>query len=260
MAKLVVGKRGLEIPQIVADLTPSLKDNRINLLGKIVIQNPTESSLDLDKIYLEIIDENKSVIEKVSLDWEKPSVISGEELEAPVEIKLSLSALNNKSIAVFLKTGFTYKKFGLHVPVESRVAVLHLDALKDAITRPLNINIFTKLHSAVSGNSSIGFVLGITNPLSIDLSLEEGSIRISTLEGKDVAKSSLPATLFKGSQSSQIKGSIRIGNIWSKLMRGESSSRKPLKFQVSGNLKIPGTDIFMPFDIESVVEINFSFF
>jgi len=258
LAKLVVGKNGIEIPQIVAHLEPSLKDNKITLSGKIVIQNPTKSSLDLDKIYLEIKDENKNILEKVVLDWEAPSVISKHELEAPVTINLGLAVLNNKDITVFIRTGFTYKQFGLHIPIESRVAVLHLDALKETIVRPLYVNIFTKLHSTILGNSSIEFVLGITNPLSIDLALEDGVICICTLEGKDIAKSKLTRTLFKGSQSNEIKGSIRIGNIWGRLIRNESLKRHPLKFQLSGHLRIPNTDIFIPFKIESVVEVSFS--
>ncbi len=258
LVKLAVGKNGMEIPQIVAHLEPSLIGNKIIVSGKIVMQNPTQSSLDLDKIYLEIRNENKDVLEKAVLDWERPSVTSKQELEAPVTINLGLVALNNKSITVFMRTGFTYKKFGLHIPIESRVAVLHLDALKETITRPLYINIFTKLRSTLLGNSSIEFVFGITNPLSIDLALEDGVISIYTLEGKDIAKSKLTPTLFKGSQTNQIKGSIKIGNIWSKLIRNESIRRHPLKFQLSGHLKIPNTDIFIPFRIESAVEIKFS--
>lgn len=260
LAKMVVGQKGLEIPQIVAHLEPSFKDNYINISGKIVIQNPTESALDMDRISLEIRDENKDILAQDVLDWEKPSVTSGAELEAPVAIKLGLPALKNKSIVVWIHTGFTYKKFNLHIPIESRVAVLHLEALKETITRPLNINIFTKLRSTIAGDSSVDFVLSLTNPLSIDLSLEEVEIFILTLDGKEIAKSILPATFFKGSQSNQINGSIRIGNIWGKLIRGESARGKPLKFQLSGKLVMPGTDISMPFRIESVVEINFSLF
>jgi len=258
LAKLVVGKNGVEIPQIIAHLEPSLAGDRITVSGKIIIQNPTKSSLDLDKIYLEISDENKVVLEKSVLDWERTSVTSKHELEAPVTVNLGLAALNNKNITVFIRTGFTYKQFGLHIPIESKVAVLHLGALKEIIARPFYVNIFTKLHSTIFGNSSIEFILGIANPLSIDLVFEDGVIRIYTLEGKDIAKSKLPRTLFKGSQSNEIKGSVRIGNIWGKLIRNESIKRRPLKFQLSGRMRIPNTDIFIPFKIESTVEIKFS--
>ena len=37
LVKLVAGKNGLGIPQIVAHLEPSLKDNKITVSGKIVI-------------------------------------------------------------------------------------------------------------------------------------------------------------------------------------------------------------------------------
>lgn len=258
LAKLVVGKNGLEIPQIVAHLAPAMKDNMITVAGRIVMQNPTKSSLDLDKIYLEIKGENNVILAKETLDWEKPSVISEQELEAPVKINLGLSVLNNRSISVFIRTGFTYKTFGLHIPVESRVAVLHLEPLKETIARPLYVNIFTQLKTSVLGNSSVRFVLEVANPLSIDLILEEGAIRIYTLEGKDIVTTDLNRTLFKGSKTSEVSGSIKIGNIWGKLIRSESVKRRPLKFQASGKLRIPDTDIFIPFKIESVIQVSFS--
>lgn len=258
LAKLVVGKNGVEIPQIIAHLEPSLANDRITVSGKIIIENPTKSSLDLDKIYLEIWDENKVVLEKSVLNWERASVTAKHELEAPVTVSLGLSALNNKNITVFIRTGFTYKQFGLHIPIESKIAVLHLEALKEIIARPFYVNIFTKLHSTILGNSSVDFVIGITNPLSIDLVLEDGVITVNTLEGKDIAKTKIARVLFKGSQSNQIKGAIKIGNIWGKLMRSESAKRRPLKFQLSGHMRIPDTGIFIPFKIESVVQISFS--
>jgi hypothetical protein len=116
LVRLVVGQNGVEIPQIVAHLEPSIANNKIIVSGKIVIQNPTKSSLDLDKIHLKIIDENKAVLEQAVLDWERPSVTSRHELEAPVAINLSLSALDSKNITIFIRTGFTYKQFGLHIP------------------------------------------------------------------------------------------------------------------------------------------------
>lgn len=259
LAKFVIGQNGIEIPQIVAHLEPSLAANKITLAGKLVIQNPTKSTLSLEKIYLEIRGENKLVLEKAVLDWENSSVSAKHELEAQVKIDLGLSALNNKDITVFIRTGFTYKQFGLHIPVESKVAVLHLDALKETIARPFYVNILTKLHSSLFGNSSIDFDIAITNPLSIGLVLEDGLITVNTLEGRNIAKSKIARAFFKGSQSNQIKGSVKIGNIWGRLIRGESAKRRPLKFQLSGNMRIPNTDIFIPFKIESVVEIKFSF-
>lgn len=260
LTKLVVRENSVEIPQIIAHLEPSLADNRIIVSGKIIIHNPTKSSLDLDKIYLEISDENKVVLEKLVLDWERTSVTSKQELEAPVTVNLGLAVLNNKNITVFIRTGFTYKQFGLHIPIESKIAVLHLEALKEVITRPFYVNIFTKLHSTTLGNSSVDFAIGITNPLSIDLLLEDGVVTVNTLEGKDIAKTNIAQTLFKGSQSNQIKGSIKTGNIWGKSMRNEFVKRRPLKFVLSGHMRIPNTDIFIPFKIESVVEVDFSFF
>ncbi|MGE5197392.1 MAG: hypothetical protein ACM3IL_02685, partial [Deltaproteobacteria bacterium] len=58
MVKFIAGTKTLEIPQIVAYLEPVLRNNKITVSGKIVIQNPTESALDLEKIYLTVKDEN----------------------------------------------------------------------------------------------------------------------------------------------------------------------------------------------------------
>ncbi len=260
IAKLAIGRDGLQVPQIVAHLQPFLKDSKITVLGKIVIQNPTESSLGLDKIYLEITDEGGNSLGNFVFDWAQPNVVSKQELEAPVAINLDLSTLNKKSVSVFMRTGFTYKKFSLHIPIESKVAVLHLEALKDTIVRPLDVNISTKFRSAMFGNSVVDFVIGITNPLSINMVLEDGIIGIYTLEGKDIVKSKLDRVLFKGSQSGQIKGIIKIGNIWKELIRTESARNRPLKFRISGNLKIPDTAIYMPFKIESGLEVKLSIF
>jgi hypothetical protein len=260
LAKLVVGKRGMEIPQIVAYLEPLLKDNRIAVSGKIVIQNPTESALDMEKIFLEIRDEEGVLLEKAELDWERPSVTSRQELEAPVAVSLGMGVLKKKSVSVLLRTGFTYKAFGLHIPIESKVAELQLGALKETIARPLYVNIFSKLRSSLFGKFSLEFTLEITNPLSIDLALEEGVISICTQDGRDIVKGNLPATLFAGAQPNQLKGSIKIGNVWGKLVRSELVKRNPLQFQVAGNLKVPDTDIVIPFKIASALKASFSFF
>jgi len=259
IAKLAVGKDDVKIPQIVAHLEPSLAQNRITVSGKVVIQNPTPSALSLDKIYLEILGEDKRVLGRTILDWENPHVMPKQESEAPVTIRLGLSALNNKNVAVFIRTGFTYQRFGWYIPIESRVAVLHLEALKEIIARPLYVNILTKLRSTIFGNSSIDFVVGITNPLSIDLSLEQGIIAVSTQAGEIIAKTRITETFFRGSESNQIKGSVGVGNIWGKLIRGEALKGRPLKLQLSGNMRIPETDIVIPFQIESAVEIKLSF-
>lgn len=260
LANLVIGKGGLQIPQVVANLEPLLKENKITVLGKIVIQNPTESDLGLDKIYLIIKGDREEILGQDVLEWERPDVKSRQELESPVRLSLSLGALNNESISIFIRTAFTYKKLGVRIPIESKVAVLDLDALKETITRPFYVNIYSRIRTTLSGNASIDYVLNITNPLSIDLVLDEGAIRIFTLEGQDIAKSDFAQTLFKGAQSNKIKGSMRIGNIFRKVIRQEFIRRHPLNIELSGRLRVPETNIFMPFKIESVQEIRFSLF
>jgi hypothetical protein len=258
VANLVLGKDGLQIPQIVANLEPILKENKITVTGKIVIQNPTQSDLGLDKIYLSIKGDGEEVLGEDILEWARLDVKSRQELESPVRLSLSLAALNNKSISVFIRTSFTYKKLGVRIPIESKVAVLNLDALKETITRPLYVNIYAQIRTTLWGNASIEYVLTIANPLSIDLVLDEGAIRILTQRGQDIAKSDFSETLFKGAQSNKIKGSLKIGNIFRRVIRQEFVKRHPLNIELSGRLRVPETDISMPFKIESVQEIRFS--
>ena len=258
--RLVTGSSGIKIPQIVAHLEPTLRENKISLLGKIVIHNPTESILELDKIYLTITDEDGNILDKDILTWERSTVMSKKELEAPVKIDLDLTTLNKEAISIFLRTTFTYKRLNLHIPIENKVAVLNLRSLKESIVRPLNVKIYTKLRTNILGAASINYIFDITNPTSIDLLLGDGKISIYTAEGKEVAESKLTQTLFKASQSNKIKGSIKLGNLFGRLIISEFIKRQSLRFQLMGKLGIPDTDISMPFNIESIQEITFSLF
>jgi len=260
LAKVVVRDQSVRIPQIVAYLKPVLKDNTIAVLGKIVIQNPTESELVLDNMQLAVKNENNAILDKEVLEWKTSSVKSKSELESPVAINLSLSVLNNNSISIFIQTAVIYKTLDLRIPIESKIAVLDLDALKETITRPLSVGIYTKLQADILGNASINYVFTITNPLSINLILEDGEIGIYTAGGSAVAKGALRKTLFKGSQSNQINGMIKIGNVLGRLIRTEFINKRPLRFRLSGKLKVANTDISMPFKMESVQEIAFSLF
>lgn len=260
LARFLIGTKGMQIPQLVAYLNPVLRENKIAVLGKIVMQNPTESVLGLEKIHLSITDEQDSVLGTKDLTWDKPLVSSKDQIEAPVDIALSLSILDKKSVSIYLKTVFIYKTFGLRIPIESKIAVLNLDTLRETIARPLDVIIYTKLRSQRFGQSQIDYILTIANPLSIDLILEKGTIRIHTEDGADIVISKIPITLFKGAHSNQIKGTIDIGNIFRRLVRVEVSKKRPLRFQLSGSLRVPDTNISMPFTIESVQEVNFSLF
>ncbi len=259
LARLVVADRDIRIPQVLAYLEPVLNKNTIAILGKIVIQNPTQSDLALDKMHLIMKGDHNVILGEEVLEWNSASVKSREELEAPVAINLNLSALNNTSISIFIKTAFMYKRFGLRIPVENKVAVLNLDALKEAVSRPFSVAVYTKLRLDALGNASIDYVLTMVNPLRINLVLEDGEIGIYTLQGNTVAKSAVTKTLFQGAESNRIKGSIKIGNVLGKLMRIEFIKRRPLRFRFSGKMQVEHTDIAMPFNIESVQEIAFSF-
>jgi hypothetical protein len=257
-ARMVIGSKGIAIPQIVAHLEPVLRDNKISVLGKVVIQNPTESALELDKLYLTIKDENDAVVGQNVFEWELPSVVSKKELEAPVAIDLALETLNKESLTIILKTTVTHKGFGIRIPIESKIALFNLNFLRESITRPLAVNIYTKLIAYSFGQSSINYTLTITNPVSVDLLFEKGSVRIYAGKGGVIAINKLTPTLFKASESSQIKGVLKLGNIFGRLKELEYIRRNPVRVQVSGKLRVPGTDIAMPFKVESLHEVSFS--
>ncbi|UCD15805.1 MAG: hypothetical protein JSV34_01795 [Candidatus Omnitrophota bacterium] len=260
ISRMVTSRGNVRIPQIVAHLQPVLQDNKIFVSGKIVVKNPTESDLELKQVYLTIEDEEKKVISRSVLKWQVHTVKSQQELSSPVEISLNLSVLNKKYVNVSLKTEFSYKRLGLRIPIEDKVAVLHLDALRDSIRRPLAVSVFTRFYPDLRGNVVIKYVLGITNPVSIDLLLEDGIIQIYPRAKDKSVKSFLSPTLFKAGQETQIEGVINFKKKVGARLVSEFVKGKPVKIQVSGKLSLPGTEIFMPFKVESVQELDLSLF
>lgn len=258
LAKLTVGRKAITIPQIVADLEPVLKNNKICVSGRIIFQNPTETDIEIAQISLIIKDNTNQIVGKSLLEWQKHNLSSKKELESPVNMEFDLATLNKESISVLLQTSFFYKTLNLRIPLENTIAVLHLGFLKETVTRPLYINIHTKLHSDILGNISIDYVLVITNPAAIDLLLEDATIRIYTKEEGNIAKAALARTLFKAGQENRIKGSINLRNIFDIILRREIIKLPPLRFQLLGKLKVPNTDIYMPFELESVQDVDFS--
>lgn len=252
--------KNIKMPQIAADLEPVIKDNKIFVLGKIVIQNYTESNIWLDKIFLTITDNLGNVLETSVLDWEITGVLSEGELGAPVNIGLDLATLDRESVTINLKTAFIYKKLNIRVPIESKAAVLHLGFLKESIKKPLKVNIYTKLYFDIFGRAFIDYSLGVTNPTVIDLLLENGVIRVFTVERSDIVKVSLPSIFFKEGEESRIEGTVDLGNIFDIVMNLDFLKIHPLRFQLLGELKVPDTGILMPFKFESAQEVDFSFF
>jgi hypothetical protein len=248
----------VEIPQIAAHIEPAVKDNRIYIYGKILIQNPTESDLELGETVLEIKDEEGGLLDKIVLKWKEPGVGSKNALESPVEISLDLSVLKNEYMAMFLKTEILYKTLKIRIPIENKLAEFHFDFLRENIVRPLDVIIHTKLHSDVTGDSRIDFVLDISNPAGADLLLENGMVEVYTEEEGSIAETSLKDTLFRAGERNQIRGTIGPGNIFGTIISHKLLSKYPLRIKFTGLLTIPETDIAMPFSIESVQEVDFS--
>ncbi len=209
VARLIVNHENIRVPEVIADLEPVLGENQIIVLGKIVINNPTESIFGLQDTLLIVRDDRGNVLSESVLKWEKTDIASNDRLSAPVEIKFNLAVLNREYIDVIVKTEFYYKKLALRVPIENKVAVLHLNSLKESIQRRLDVSIYTKFRPDFSGEVSAGYVVSIINPVSIDLLLEEGIIQVSAGEEDESVKSLLSPVLFKSGQQTRVEGFIK---------------------------------------------------
>ncbi|MBU0635091.1 MAG: hypothetical protein KKB82_04560 [Candidatus Omnitrophica bacterium] len=257
VVKLATGGRGVVLPQVVANFEPVLKENKLFIVGSLVIENTSESDIKLDRIVLVFKDEKGKIIEKAALSWQKASIAYRDKLEAPLEIKLDLSVLNKDYISVSVQTGFTYKKFNTYIPVKNELAVIHLGFLKESINRTFCVTTYTKVYSNILGGVKMDYLLQIINPAAIDLLLEKGVIRIYTNEKGDITKTALPATVFKTNQENQIKGTLDLGNIFGTLIKLDFGKIHPLRLRFSGQLRVPDTDIRMPFQIELMQEVDF---
>lgn len=260
VARLIINHEDIRIPEIVAHLEPVLGENRIVVLGKVVINNHTESVFGLQDTFLIVQDDKGNVLSESVLEWKKTDIASNDKLSAPVEIKFNLAVLNREYIDVIVKTGFYCKKLALRVPIENKVAVLHLNSLKESIQRRLDVSIYTKFYPDLSGEVSIGYVVKIINPISINLLLEEGVVQVSTDEENESARSLLTPTLFRFGQQTRVKGFIKVEKKFGRKVVGEFIKGNPVKVTVTGKLRLPETEIFMPFKIESIQELDFSLF
>ncbi|MDP2939037.1 MAG: hypothetical protein Q8O13_02995 [Candidatus Omnitrophota bacterium] len=259
--KVLVGKEKLvRIPQIVAHLEPTLEKDKFLVFGKIVLQNPGESDLILGKINLTLQDESGNVLGKTEVDWQRQSLKSKDTLLAPVKFILPLEVLNKDLIQVTLFTNLIYKKANIQLPIKSKIAVLHLKSLKDSLMGPLELTIHSKLHSDILGNASIEYTLDIVNPFNVDLEMEEASLKIYTNEKPDIGKVSLTKILLIFKKQTQVKGTIKLKKAFSAIIIKEFLDGHAVRAKLNGILRIPKTDILIPFKIESVQEIDFSLF
>ncbi len=258
LAKLSILKQNVKVPQIVAFLEPRLESNKIIVSGEIAIQNPSESDLDLEKIIVFIKDESDQIIEKETVIWKDKEVSSQGQISTPVEIELSLSVLNKSSIKVDIDTAFTYKTIKVKVPVKNTVAIFKLDSLKKTIAQPFEAIIYTKLYSDVLGRGRLDYKMSIRNPFKIDLELDNARFIIYTKEVGQIASSSIIDTVFKAQENTLIQGEIGLENLFDTILAHKFIWKHPLRFKLTGNLKIPKTDIVIPLSLEAVHDVDFS--
>lgn len=257
---LVGAGRAVRIPQVVTHLEPFLRDNQIVISGKIILDNPTESDLLLDKIFLRVKGDGGRVISKAELDWARPQIKSRGQIESPVEFFLPLHILNQQSIQISLKTAVIYKVLSIRIPIESEIAVFHLAPLRNSLTGPLQVTMRTKINSDLLGSALVKYQFDIINPFSVDLSFEEGEFRVSTEEKGEIGKTQMQTTLLGSKKQTQIKGEFLVHNIFRDVFVDEFIKGHAIKAVLSGKLRLPQTDIFIPFRVEAVQEIDFSLF
>lgn len=259
--KVISGREKLvRIPQIVAHLEPMLERDKLLVLGKLVLQNPTESDLILSGINLKLQDESGNVIEQINTDWQRDLIKSREFIQAPVRVSLPIEILNRDVIQITLSTNLTYKKLNIRIPIKSKIAVIHLKAFKNSLSGPLEMVVYSKLSSDIFGSAALDYRLEIANPFNVDLQLEDVLLKIFTKQNPDIAKTHLAKTLLISKKSSQINGSIKLQKTFSALIIREFIAGRAIRAQLSGRLRVPKTDISVPFSLESVQEIDFSLF
>lgn len=259
--KVIVGKEKLvRIPQIVAHLEPSLERDKFQVLGKIILQNPSESDLSLGKINLIIQDESGNILSQIDASWQRERIKSKELIQAPVKFSLPIEVLNKDLIQVTLNTNLLYKKLNVQLPIRSKIAVLHLKSFRNSISGPMSMLVYTKLHSDILGNASLEYSLDITNPFNVDVAMEEANLKIYTKEKPQIGKISLAKTLLVSKKQTRINGVIKLQKFFSTMIIQEFASGHPIRIQLSGNLRIPKTDISIPFTLESIQEVDFSLF
>jgi len=257
---LIGSEKAVRIPQVVTHLEPSLKNNQIIVGGKIILENPTESDLLLDKIFLNVKDGSGKIISKIELNWEKPQIKSRGQMEAPVEFSLPLQILNQQTIQIGLKTAVIYKVLSIRIPIESEIAVFHLAPLRNSLTGPLQVIMYTKINPDFLGNAAVKYRFTIVNPFNVDLLFEGGEFKVYTDEKGEIGKTVMASTMLGSKKETQIQGEFLIKNIFRDLFIDEFIKGHAIRAQLSGRLRLPQTSIFLPFKAEAVQEIDFSLF
>jgi len=255
---VIARKARAGIPQVVAYLQPAVENDRIQISGKIVLQNMQDFDLKPGRVFIEVRDENGRLLDKTDFDWQARDAAHKQETQAFLDISLPLTILSRKQIVLFLSTEVFYEALGVTLPIKSKLAVLDLAMLKKTIVRPLDVAVHTRIYCDISGNTSADFVFDIANPTGAGLVLREGLVKIYTREKGDIARMAVPPIVFKPGEKKHIQDKMDLGNIFKTVMTQKILSVYPLRIKMSGELAIPGTDIFMPFSIEAVQEFDFS--
>jgi hypothetical protein len=209
---------------------------------------------------LTIQDEAGNVLSRIEANWQREQVKPREIIQAPIKFSLPLEVLNRDLLQITLDTNLLYKKLNIQLPIKSKIAVLHLKSFKNNLSGPLELVVNSKLHSDILGNASIEYSLDILNPFNVDLQMEETILKIYTKERGDMGKVKIAKTLLISKKQTQVKGMIKLQKTFRAEIIREFIEGHAVRAQLSGNLRIPKTDIIVPFIVESAQEFDFSLF
>ncbi len=258
--KNLVTKEIVRVPQVVAYLEPYLKENKVFVQGKLVLENSEKADLELDKVILIIEDESKNSITQLELNWQTKPTDNLNLIEAPVELVLGLDVLQKEELTVFVKTAINYKDFNLKIPIASKVAVLKLTALKNSLSGGVEAFITSKIKSDILGNLIVDYSAKILNPFAVDLVLEQGSLNVFVKEDRSLASSYLKSMTLKSKELTTIDGSMKLKDTVGTIIIKEFIKTYSIKTELTGRLKIVDTDVLFPFRIETIQQIDFSMF
>ncbi|MFZ5800048.1 MAG: hypothetical protein ACOY3D_01555, partial [Candidatus Omnitrophota bacterium] len=141
--------------------------------------------------------------------------------------------------------------------IESEIAVFHLAPLRDSLTGPLEITMHTRVFSDLLGRAAVKYHFDIVNPFSVNLELFGAQFEVYTQEKGNLAKALLPQTILASKQSTTILGQFQVKNILRDIFLDELVKGHAIKAKLSGQLRLPETEISIPFKAEAVQEVDF---
>lgn len=250
-------KNVVRIPQIIAEISPALKDNAIVIAGNLLVQNNNESDLQIKDVTVSIFDRKESLLTQETLKWQSGTINPRAEAILPISLRLGLKSLESGLIKVKIKTEILHKGLGIKIPVDSTVAVLNLDSIKHDLMRPLELKIHTKIFPKGLRGISLNYSINIINPFNVDLALKNIELVVFSSQNDKLSKTIIRDCLLKSGENTEIKGNADLKEIIGSINAADFFHNRPLHIRLTANLCLPDTNIVTPLSIESVTEFMF---